>query len=354
MDGYLRFDEPAKKDDLEHYGILGMRWGVRNAETRARYARGRGNSRIATTRDYKRLMKTARRQEHEGLTDKQKKALKIAAGTAAVAAVATVSVVALSATLQKSAAARKLVAGGLVTKAKEMTPAKDLACVNRGYLLSEGYRNNCVLCSTAYDLRRRGYDVAAGSSRSGFVQRQFFGEYYKKLDGSPVDSGRMMGQKAKSLWNKYEAEVRSEFAKSNVIGMDKEAFIAIKTEERVAKAMRQVSLKGDVDTLRPSANDVISELAKQGEGARGALSVKWNLFGGHSIAYEVRGGKVHFPDGQINREHDLEKLLKRASSSNSIEYFRLDNAEPDLEKLVADKRVRDTVGAAAVKRYMKK
>ena len=43
MDGYLRFDESVDSDDLQHYGVLGMKWGVRNAETRERYSREGGS-----------------------------------------------------------------------------------------------------------------------------------------------------------------------------------------------------------------------------------------------------------------------------------------------------------------------
>lgn len=350
---YLRFDEKVQPSDISHYGILGMRWGVRNAETRARYARTKGDARIASDRDYKKLIKTAQRQERKGLTDGQKTALKIAVGTAAVVAAGTISVKLASSGLAKSAAARKMVAGGFVTKAKQMTPDQDLAAVNRRYLMGEGYQHNCVLCSTAYDLRRRGYDVAAGSSTTGFNTNIFFGTYYQKADGSPLDMGTITSKAVQSTRERVTAQVFSEYV--NKYGADmtpiaKEA-MRVETFKRLS---REIGMGSNNPKIQPSIDEVKTVLLAQGEGARGAISVRWALFGGHSIAYEVRGGQVHFPDGQINREHDLAQLLKRTSYGDGIGFVRLDNAEPNLEKLAADGRIRDTFGAAAVKPYMKK
>lgn len=350
---YLRFDEKNQPSDISHHGILGMRWGVRNAETRARYARGKGDPRIASDRDYKKLMKTAQRQEHKGLTDGQKTALKVAVGTAAVVAVGAVSIKLATSGLAKSAAARKMVAGGFVTKAKEMSPAQDLAAVNRGYLLGPGYRNNCVLCSTAYDLRRRGYDVAAGATTRGFNSNLFFGEYYRKADGSLPDMGTVVSKATQGARERITSEVFAEYV--NKYGPNMNQVTREKMRTDIARRLsREAGIRVGGTTIRPSAEEVKSALLAQGEGARGHIAVQWPLAGGHSIAYEVRGGKVHFPDGQINREHNLEKLLKQTAPGQGIEFVRLDNAEPDLAKLAADGRIRDTVIAAAVKPYMKK
>ena len=63
---------------LEHFGVKGMHWGVWNAETRARYlgllGPKRGSGAVSSG-------------GYGGLTDKQKKAVKIALASAAVVAV---------------------------------------------------------------------------------------------------------------------------------------------------------------------------------------------------------------------------------------------------------------------------
>lgn len=85
---YLRFDEKDHPSDISHHGILGMRWGVRNAETRERYQRGGAKEFEA------RCVKAgySKRQAHEMAVgrDVLKKA---AIGTLAVAGVAAAGVV---------------------------------------------------------------------------------------------------------------------------------------------------------------------------------------------------------------------------------------------------------------------
>lgn len=78
------------------------------------------------------------------------------------------------------------------------------------------------------------------------------------------------------------------------------------------------------------------------------------FLGGHSIAYEVRGGKLHFPDGQIAKEHDLEKLLKNVSKDDAIGYFRLDNAQANLKAMLDDGIIENRLGAEIPDAVLKK
>ena len=115
------------------------------------------------------------------------------------------------------------------------------------------YDMNCMNCTTAYELRRRGYDVEAGAWRESNTRYA-------------------------SLENWYEG-------------------VKIKTVEKPKNLIKAIK------------ND-------NPPGSRGNLMVQWNNGGGHSMAYEVDSkGKVHILDPQTNSvvdEHKLPDLISYA------------------------------------------
>lgn len=144
--------------------------------------------------------------------------------------------------------------------------AEDMTAVNPGYNnFSAATKNNCMLCTSTYDLRRRGFDVKANTSKVGFMD---------------------------SAVNKWYPKAKIESS---------------------------------------SRASIRSDLLKQGEGARGNLMFSWssNPASGHSIAYEIRDGKVHLIDCQIGKEHNF-LLMNRATN---IRYARLDNVDFDPEAI---------------------
>lgn len=175
---------------------------------------------------------------------------------------------------------------GLKKKSKEWSAERDLKAVNPGFMnLNSNTKNNCMLCTATYDLRRRGYEVTANKASYGYgysdVQR-----WYPKAKNVAID-----GRGTNGKWNSGVA--------------------AKKTKEA---------------------------LISQGDGARGNLMVQWKtkgLFnkrggGGHSMAYEVKNGKVRIYDGQTGKTCSVDKIVGRSSS---VTYARLDNVEPDWKKI---------------------
>jgi hypothetical protein len=150
----------------------------------------------------------------------------------------------------------------------------DVRNVNPGFTnLSDNTKNNCMLCTTAYDLRRRGYDVNAERISSG-LQTTDVKRYYP------------------------DAEVRQ------VTGATTTAELNQKTKEA---------------------------LISQGEGARGNLMVTWQGgAGGHSMAYEVHNGEVKIYDGQSGEVHETEEII---AYTTAVSYARLDNVEPDWDRI---------------------
>jgi hypothetical protein len=67
------------------------------------------------------------------------------------------------------------------------------------------------------------------------------------------------------------------------------------------------------------------------------------LGGGHSVAYEIQNGEVILKDGQANKIYrekpsmmnamSVERFLNQTSVNS---YARLDNVEPDLERIKAE------------------
>lgn len=119
---------------------------------------------------------------------------------------------------------------------------------------TQAYDMNCMNCTTAYELRRRGYDVEAGAWRASNTQYA-------------------------SLENWYEGVKVKEVKKAN----------------NLIKAIQ----------------------SDNPPGSRGNLMVQWSNGGGHSMAYEVDSkGKVHILDPQTNSVVDEDKLPDLISSAH--------------------------------------
>lgn len=119
---------------------------------------------------------------------------------------------------------------------------------------TQAYDMNCMNCTTAYELRRRGYDVEAGAWRASNTQYA-------------------------SLENWYEGVKVKEVKKTN----------------NLIKAIQ----------------------SDNPPGSRGNLMVQWSNGGGHSMAYEVDSkGKVHILDPQTNSVVDEDKLPDLISSAH--------------------------------------
>lgn len=133
----------------------------------------------------------------------------------------------------------------------------------------EEYQVNCTNVTTAWELRRRGYDVTAAPR--------------------PTLRGRPRHETAEA-W-----------------GADPDEWMEELTPTQALAAMK-----------------------RHGEGARGAISVTWNAGGGHIFNWEVRGGKVVWSDAQpppswgSSEGDDLLDLLKRRVTGK-VQVFRMDN-----------------------------
>ena len=159
----------------------------------------------------------------------------------------------------------------LKRKTSIMTPNEDMAACNRKYSKGGVYKNNCISCALAYDMRRRGYDV----------------------ESAPIDTTSAVNGSLPVQLGFYKDEKLEAFE----VPSDDEA------------AMKQFS----------------DRILKYGDGSRGLLRIRWKNGDGHAAMWEVSGDTVVIRDPQNNTIVNLLDYVRRAKT---FYYFRTDNLDP--------------------------
>lgn len=166
---------------------------------------------------------------------------------------------------------------GLYVKKKKMSKDEDSAKVNPGFnRFNDNYKTNCGFCTVTYDMRRRGYDVTAKPNITGSNESDLKA-WYPNAKTKHIDARDAAGN--------YSS--------------------------------------------RYARQKLLTELSNQ-KNSRGDIRMKYAVGGGHSVAYEVdRKGKVTIRDTQANKVYkDASDLLGYAYLYS---YTRLDNVEPNIK-----------------------
>jgi hypothetical protein len=178
---------------------------------------------------------------------------------------------------------------------KDVTPA-----INKGYPKQMGTSMNCRRCTFAYEMRRRGYDVKATKSLTA------------------------TGQDDVGLTNAVRTNPKSSAA---ISGWGKNPIMT--------------TVNGQQMTSEGKSRSIFDTLSREPDGSRGELAVSWPFGGGHSVAYEVIGGKPVIFDTQSNKSwsnpigfnNELGGLVNQAA------FTRLDNVNLNndfLKRWIAD------------------
>lgn len=176
-----------------------------------------------------------------------------------------------------------------------------------------GTTNNCRRCTIAYEMSRRGYDVSATKSISG--------------------TGQNMAGMAKALGTDVKGGMTEIKLKAR---LEKRAYDKTGNFGEMSDLTKQLVLGKGIGEQRIwnksggkiSPADVLSSLAEQPDGARGELTMRWSMGGGHSMAYEIVKGKPVIFDNQNGKvfktAEDLKDVVDRFSDAG---FTRLDNKE---------------------------
>ena len=252
--------------ELYHYGIKGMKWGVRRFQDKSGRLTAAGKERYSDDET----------EERKGLTDKQKKYIKI--GAAAVATGLAIYGGYKIHQLYTGAGQDIDPSTGFRLINKEMTDKENLLAVNPGRVrrlsthrnmeIIDGSSTNCMLCTNAYELRKRGYDVHAGFDKHGrgYMPDFLFPKLYSDYKGT----------------TKIQLSEIEDFAK------------------------------------------------REGPGSRGNIMVWWKQGGGHSMIWENIDGNVVIKDGQTNsiykKDSFMWKLMQeQMDKGRPVEMLRTDN-----------------------------
>lgn len=181
-------------------------------------------------------------------------------------------------------------ATGFKLKTKDYTSEQDMERVNPFFFTNQpDFTRNCMYCTTAYEMRKRGYDVQAN-----------------RIDcqGFDTDAVKRWFPKAECI------------TITNVFNTTK--------NNAIDSFLFRFNLKD------PIVAPTLAALRKQGEGARGMLFIKFkDGWGGHCVSYEITDGKLKIRDPQANITYtNPADLLKGCYDSR---YMRLDNVDFDIE-----------------------
>lgn len=305
-------------DSIAHHGILGQKWGVRRFQDKNGRLTAEGKKRKHNFKDYSESNMETRdayvtmavlgalgTAANVGLTMSTGILLpKLAALNVLGLTVGTVGVTAGSINdaianhkekkfkkeREKNPIDKKT---GFHKKTTEMTADEDMERVNPAFKnWDQNTKNNCTLCTMAYELRRRGYDVQARKATKGYDANDLVKDWYKNSKPK-ITEGSMSNQ---------------------------DIFDAIE--------------KGEAPTIKKENQDrmiqnTLSTVKKQKDGARGQLAIVWDQsISGHSVSYAVEKGEMTIYDTQSNEKFVGDKACEKYLRKTSQVYVtRLDNCQ---------------------------
>lgn len=302
---------------LLHYGVKGMRWGHRKHHDNS------DNTKKTITPDDKSKDKKVKIKK-----TKRNKALKIGAITVAsvLAAYGTYKLIDSGAVNSAMMKGKAYISGhpGVFYKEnkdlkKSMSPDEIMKNVvdkiNPDYHNKIGTVSNCRRCTFAYEMRRRGYDVAATKTISATGQDT---NGLRRAFGIGTISRKELIDKINATQKRYGITDITELGeKARLFILPKRSIdLPIMKEDNAYKT-------------------IFETLSKMPNGSRGEISNYWTNGGGHSRAWEIIDGKPVIFDCQTGQKFlsYLDFPKPECSSVLSATITRLDDAELDMDFL---------------------
>lgn len=276
--------------ELKHYGVLGMKWGIRRYQP---YPPGKHGTYLGDrigARPLKYHSRAANYVKRIGIQTLKQTIALLVPGARLVTSAHTIHQLAKynfdnGEYIKQDGSFEKK--SQLAKKDKKTTALEDTALVNP-YKGRKGGVNNCFDCTVALELRRRGYDVRARRSGHGNSTSRY------------TDMFLGLKQQVSSLSRESK-------------------------ESRKSWVMR-------------SYQYLTKNLEANPEGSRGFVAFKYEkMNGGHTMFWEIQNGQVVFYDGQSGGTSGVDKCL--SFSDQNYLWGRLDNCS-----------ITDEVGTVAVSR----
>lgn len=308
---------PSYKDDLylAHHGIKGQKWGVR------RFQNPDGS------------LTDAGRKRYSQLSRREKYDLKVAARDQGISLNRRTNIsyhdISNDPNFDKKT--------GLLLQTHKLSYKDDAAAVNpraKNVSLfhdSSGYFVNCTHCTAAYDLRRRGYDVAATAASAGGEEANVIHKMYKNAQSKKITPII----KSKNYTDMYADKVDN--AKLKALFMESYTHATSFSIKRAQEYEKACKKQGDA---------ILKECESFGPNARGNVCLRIACGGGHSLAFQNDSkGRTTFVDAQI-----MSSQPKRAKGGKGSYYYknviamsdpyfgaeviRYDNATPDIKYML--------------------
>ena len=176
-----------------------------------------------------------------------------------------------------------------------------------------GTTMNCRRATMAFEMRRRGMDVAATRTTNGWGQTT--GGLYNAVSPGKKNVPTGIFRGTANVMNTLNTTPMSTLSKM-ATGLP-------------AGAKEKISLE-------TGAHSIFDTLKKQPAGARGELGVMWQAGGGHSMAYEIfANGKAVIFDAQTNKRYEsADEFMRGNLSVSQAGFTRLDNLDLDTDFLL--------------------